>query len=316
MRAPHRPARAPDMPEAARVPAAGQVPFPPMPKAEAAADEAPAVEPPLSAPAEATVPAEELRGACGSADASQSGCAAAGDGRRRSAAGAAALCRRSASQRRTRRACRAVDQAAVRLQRLGTRGARAANRRRHGLRHRRRHRTAAERGGGQFRSGVAGGGRSNGEPAWRPRNRSRANRTGGTGSRPESPASERRTRRHPEIGRGRWHGLHALCRRFDRSRAAARHAAFRVDQRSARAPGKDVLAFGRGPGRLPPVANRAQIAARPAPISDPIVVHSTFASPAASSHQMSNSLHELLPIAGRHSKNDSLDGFMAMFFLP
>ena len=42
--------------------------------------------------------------------------------------------------------------------------------------------------------------------------------------------------RHPQIGRGRRHGLHTLCRRFDRSRIAARHVALRVDQRTAQPP--------------------------------------------------------------------------------
>ena len=50
----------------------------------------------------------------------------------------------------------------------------------------------------------------------------------------QAPEIAERTGRDPEIGRGRRHGLHALRRRLDRSRTAARHAALRLDQRIAR----------------------------------------------------------------------------------
>jgi hypothetical protein len=58
MRAPPRPARAPDMPDVGRVPVASHVPFPPNSKAEPAMGDAPPVEPPLTTPV--AVPAEEF----------------------------------------------------------------------------------------------------------------------------------------------------------------------------------------------------------------------------------------------------------------
>ena len=55
-----------------------------------------------------------------------------------------------------------------------------------------------------------------------------AGRASASGTR--RPSRNRTAQRDPQIRRGRWHGVHALRRRFDRSQAAGRHGEVRVDR--------------------------------------------------------------------------------------